>query len=286
MLADPDDDEVVAAESEKQEEVEIAPESEPQEEIIIAPDVVPQGDEDFREYTRTHDPALRDALVLQHMNLVRFLAKKFANRGETIDDLISVGTIGLLHAIDRFDPERGIRFATFATPTIVGEIKRNFRDKGWAIKVPRRLQEVNLAANRAQDKLTTLLNRPPTVQEVAAEIGVPVEETMEGMGLGHLYELASLDSELGSDDDDGRSHLADYVGREDAGFETLATRSRITSALRRLSPRERLIIVLRFFEGKSQTDVAKMLNISQMHVSRLQNKSLARLREMVKNEEV
>lgn len=265
----------------------IAPEIEPREDAEVVPDIPPTRDERlFHDYARTHSPALRDALVVQHMNLVRFLAKKFINRGESLDDLVSVGTIGLLHAIDRFDPDRGIRFATFATPTIIGEIKRNFRDRGWAIKVPRRLQEVNLAANRAQDRLTAKLNRPPTVQEIAAEIGVPLEETMEGMELGHLYELASLDSELGGDDDDGRSHLADYIGRLDAGYENLDTRSRITSALRRLTPRERLIIVLRFFEGKSQTDVAQMLNISQMHVSRLQTKALNRLREMVKNEEV
>ncbi len=265
----------------------IAPEIEPREDAEVVPDIaVSRSDKLFHDYARTHSQAVRDALVVQHMNLVRFLAKKFINRGESLDDLVSVGTIGLLHAIDRFDPDRGIRFATFATPTIIGEIKRNFRDRGWAIKVPRRLQEVNLAANRAQDRLTAKLNRPPTVQEIAAEIGVPVDETMEGMELGHLYELASLDSELGGDDDDGRSHLADYIGRLDAGYENLDTRSRITSALRRLTPRERLIIVLRFFEGKSQTDVAQMLNISQMHVSRLQTKALARLREMVKNEEL
>jgi RNA polymerase sigma-B factor len=217
---------------------------------------------------------------------VRFLAKKFANRGEPLDDLIGVGTIGLMHAIDRFDPERGIRFATFATPTIVGEIKRHFRDRGWAIKVPRRLQEVNLAANKAVDQLTLKLNRAPTVQEVSEAIGASLEETLEGMELGHLYELVSLDNELGDDDDDSRSRLEDYVGREDASYEEFGMRSRLEDAIRRLSPRERKIIILRFFKGWSQTDVAKALHISQMHVSRLQHKALARLREMVESEEV
>ena len=245
-----------------------------------------QGEELFLQYYRSRDPALRERLVMNHMNLVRFLAKKFANRGEPLDDLIGVGTIGLMHAIDRFDPERGIRFATFATPTIVGEIKRHFRDRGWAIKVPRRLQEVNLAANKAVESLTTKLNRPPTAQEVADAIGASLEETLEGMELGHLYELVSLDNELGDDDDDSRSRLEDYVGREDAAFDEFGLRSRLEDALGRLGSRERKIIILRFFKGWSQTDVARELQISQMHVSRLQHKALARLREMVESEEV
>jgi RNA polymerase sigma-B factor len=240
----------------------------------------------FLRYYRTRDSNLRQQLVMNHMNLVRFLAKKFANRGEPLDDLIGVGTIGLMHAIDRFDPERGIRFATFATPTIVGEIKRHFRDRGWAIKVPRRLQEVNLAANKAIEQLTNKLNRPPTVQEIATAINASEEETLEGMELGHLYELVSLDNELGGDDDESRSRLEDYVGQEDVAFEEYGVRSRLEDAISRLNPRERKIIILRFFKGWSQTDVAKALQISQMHVSRLQHKALARLREMVESEEV
>lgn len=243
-------------------------------------------DDLFLRYYRSRNPMIREQLVMNHMNLVRFLAKKFANRGEPLDDLIGVGTIGLMHAIDRFDPERGIRFATFATPTIVGEIKRHFRDRGWAIKVPRRLQEVNLAANRATEQLTTKLNRPPTVQEVSDAIGVGLEETLEGMELGHLYELVSLDNELGDDDDESRSRLEDYVGKEDSAFEEFGVRSRLEDAIGRLSSRERKIIILRFFKGWSQTDVARELSISQMHVSRLQHKALARLREMVESEEV
>jgi RNA polymerase sigma-B factor len=240
----------------------------------------------FLRYYRSRSTAIRDQLVMNHMNLVRFLAKKFANRGEPLDDLIGVGTIGLMHAIDRFDPERGIRFATFATPTIVGEIKRHFRDRGWAIKVPRRLQEVNLAANKAVEQLTIKLNRPPTVQEIADHIKASLEETLEGMELGHLYELISLDNELGDDDDESRSRLEDYVGKEDGAFEVYGLRSRLEDAIGRLAPRERKIIILRFFKGWSQTDVARELQISQMHVSRLQHKALARLREMVESEEV
>ncbi|MEI6520365.1 MAG: SigB/SigF/SigG family RNA polymerase sigma factor [bacterium] len=242
----------------------------------------------FNDYLRETDPrrkaALRDRLVAAHTNLVRFLVKKFANRGELIDDLISVGIIGLIHAIDRFDPSRGIRFATFATPTIVGEIKRHFRDKGWAIKVPRRLQEINLASNRAVEALTRKLNRPPTAMEVADHIGVSLEDTLEGMELGHMYELISLDGELNNDDDDGHSRLEDYIGQEDSAFEEYMNRTHISEAINRLSPREKRVILMRFFNGKSQTDVAKEMNISQMHVSRLQHKALSNLKKMMRDE--
>jgi RNA polymerase sigma-B factor len=260
--------------------------AEPEESVRRRDDAPVRDEELFRRYYRTRDPVVREQLVMNHMNLVRFLAKKFASRGEPLDDLIGVGTIGLMHAVDRFDPERGIRFATFATPTIVGEIKRHFRDRGWAIKVPRRLQEVNLAANKAVEALTIRLNRPPTAQEVADQIGASLEETLEGMELGHMYELVSLDNELGGDDDDSRSRLEDYVGVEDAAFEEYGVRDRLEDAIGRLGARERKIVILRFFKGWSQTDVARELGISQMHVSRLQHKALSRLREMVASEEV
>ena len=133
----------------------------------------------FAEYQRTQDPGVREALILAHMNLVRYLARKFANRGEPLEDLTQVGMIGLINAIDRFDPSRGIRFATYATPTIVGEIRRYFRDRGWAVKVPRRLQELNLAASKAVDDLTQKLDRVPTVKEVADALGVGEQEALE-----------------------------------------------------------------------------------------------------------
>jgi len=237
----------------------------------------------FVELQRTHDSKLRSRLIEIHLNLVRFLARKFANRGEPLDDLIQVGTIGLIHAIDRFDPHRGIRFATYATPTIVGEIKRYFRDRGWAVKVPRRLQEVNLAANKAVDGLTQRLDRSPTVAEVAEAIKATEEETLEALELGHMYELVSLDGDASQDDDDSHGSLADYVGRLDEHLEEFGLKSRLDDAISRLPPRERTIIRLRFFKGLSQTEVARQLNISQMHVSRLQHKALARLRDLVKD---
>jgi len=222
----------------------------------------------FAEYQRNRDPQMRDRLILAHMNLVRYLARKFANRGEPLEDLTQVGMIGLINAIDRFDPSRGIRFATYATPTIVGEIRRHFRDRGWAVKVPRRLQELNLAANKAIEELTQRLDRAPTVAELA-----------------ELYELPSLDSEMGGESDEVRSRLADYVGKVDEEIERFERRARLAEALRSLTARERKIIELRFFDNMSQTQVAKQLNISQMHVSRLQQRALAKLREAVREQE-
>lgn len=236
----------------------------------------------FAEYYRTRDQAVREQLIMLHMNLVRFLARKYAGRGEPLEDLTQVGIIGLMNAVDRFDPTRGIRFATYATPTIVGEIRRHFRDRGWAVKVPRRLQEVNLAATRAADTLTQSLERPPTIKEIAAAIGSSEEETIEALELASVYEPSSLDAEFDQDQGDGHAVLADYVGHEDKEIEAMALRSRLQDALSRLAPRERAVIELRFFAGVSQVEVARRLNISQMHVSRLQQRALAKLRELVK----
>jgi len=235
----------------------------------------------FREFKQTGGPQVREELVLLHQNLVRFLAKKFANRGEPLDDLIQVGMIGLLHAIDRFDPDRGIRFATYATPTIVGEIKRHFRDRGWAIKVPRRLQEINLAANKMADQLTQDLGRVPSVAEIAEAVGASEEEALEALELGQLYELVSLDSELGGEDDESHSVLSDYVGQTDEELVEYGQRARLDDAISHLLPREQAIVRLRFFAGLSQTDVARRLKISQMHVSRLQHRAVSKLREIL-----
>ena len=164
---------------------------------------------------------LRNELIVVHLNLVRFLAVRFANRGEPLDDLVQVGTVGLLKAIDRFDTERGVEFTTYATPTIVGEIKRYFRDKGWAVKVPRRLQELNLAVNRASDKLAIELGRSPTVAELAQHLKAGEDEILEAQELGQAYNLLSLDSEVSGDSDKKSQTLADTVGVADAGLGAL-----------------------------------------------------------------
>jgi RNA polymerase sigma-B factor len=224
---------------------------------------------------------LRDELVVAHLNLVRFLAVRFANRGEPLDDLVQVGTVGLLKAIDRFDLGRGVEFTTYATPTIVGEIKRYFRDKGWAVKVPRRLQELNLAVNRAGDKLAIELGRSPTVAELAEHLKAGEDEILEAQELGQAYNLLSLDSEVSGETDKKSQTLADTVGVADSGLERLEDRANLEQAFQVLSGRERVIIYLRFYESVSQTEIAKRLNVSQMHVSRLQAKALEKLRAIL-----
>jgi len=225
--------------------------------------------------------SLRDELAIAHLNLARFLAAKFTNRGEPLDDLVQVGTVGLLKAIDRFDLERGVEFTTYATPTIVGEIKRYFRDKGWAVKVPRRLQELNLAVNRAGDKLAIALGRSPTVAELATHLGAGEEEILEAQELGQAYNLLSLDSEVSGEGDRKTQTLSDTVGVSDAGLELLEDRANLERAFAVLTGRERVIIYLRFYESVSQTEIARRLNVSQMHVSRLQAKALDKLRTVL-----
>jgi RNA polymerase sigma-B factor len=225
---------------------------------------------------------LRNELVVAHLNLVRYLAVKFANRGEALDDLLQVGTVGLLKAIDRFDLNRGVEFTTYATPTIVGEIKRHFRDKGWAVKVPRRLQELNLSVNRAIEKLTVKFGHSPTVSELASHLGASEEDVLEAQELGQAYNLLSLDTELNGEGDKKSQTLADYVGQNDSELELLEDRANLERGFAILSGRERVILYLRFYESVSQTEIAKRLNVSQMHVSRLQQKALEKLRNFLR----
>ncbi|MBI2843469.1 MAG: SigB/SigF/SigG family RNA polymerase sigma factor [Armatimonadetes bacterium] len=235
----------------------------------------------FRRYTKTRDPKIRDQLVMMHQNLVRFLAGKFANRGEALEDLVQVGVIGLINAVDRFDPERGTKFSTYATPTIVGEIRRHFRDKAWSLKVPRRLQELNLAANKAAERLSQKLGRPPTIRDIATEVGASEEETLEAIELGNAYDTVSLDSKLAHEGESAPLTLAEFVGDFDGSLQNIDTYGDLKQAMECLEPREKAIIYYRFFKDMSQTEVAKRLNISQMHVSRLQQKALKRLRELL-----
>jgi len=240
-----------------------------------------RGHEAAPDKPNSQHEQLRAELVVVHLNLVRFLAVRFANRGEPLDDLVQVGTVGLHKAIDRFELERGVEFTTYATPTIVGEIKRYFRDKGWAVKVPRRLQELNLAVNRAGDKLAIALGRSPTVAELAEHLHAGEDEILEAQELGQAYNLLSLDSEVSGENDKKSQTLADTVGVADAGLELLEDRANLDRAFAVLSGSERVIIYFRFYESVSQTEIAKRLNVSQMHVSRLQAKALEKLRSVL-----
>ncbi len=238
----------------------------------------------FREYARTRDKQAREQLVAMHQNLVRFLAGKFANRGEPLEDLVQVGSIGLVNAVDRYDAERGNKFSTYATPTIVGEIRRYFRDKAWSLKVPRRLQELNQAANKAVDALAVKLGRSPTVAEIARAIGATEEETLEAIELGNAYDTVSLDSRMSTESESAPMTLAEFVGGEDEVLKNLQQYGDLTAAIEALDEREKAIIQLRFFKDLSQAEVAKNLNISQMHVSRLQHRALTSLRKLLQEQ--
>lgn len=256
--------------------------SEPErvEEKVAQEAATPTSDLDsiFSRYHATRDPALRDYLVMVHLSLVRFLASRFANRGEPLEDLVQVGTIGLINAVDRFDPERGNRFSTYAAPTIVGEIKRHFRDKAWTLKVPRRLQELNLASAKAVESLTQVLGRSPTIQEIARHLHATEEETLEAIELGGAYETVSLDSRMESQGESSPLTLAEFIGGEDGALMGVEAFEDLRDAIQSLDERERTIIALRFFSDLSQAEVAHRLRISQMHVSRLQQKALRKLK--------
>jgi RNA polymerase sigma-B factor len=233
-------------------------------------------DERFARYRRTGDRRLRDELVEEHTPLAHFLAGRFANRGEQRDDLVQVALVGLFKAVERFDPGRGLQFSTFATPTILGELKRHFRDRGWAVRVPRRVQELHLQLGRIVSALGQEEGRSPTPAEVAERAGVSEEAVLEAMEAGSLYRLVSLDGSVTPDDEGGE--LSACLGDDDPEFERIEHRSEIDELLEALPARERRIVELRFFESMTQSEIAERVGVSQMHVSRLLTRSLERLR--------
>ncbi|WP_374684289.1 SigB/SigF/SigG family RNA polymerase sigma factor [Streptomyces sp. ODS05-4] len=225
---------------------------------------------------------LRNQLVRMHLPLVEHLARRFRNRGEPLDDLTQVATIGLIKSVDRFDPERGVEFSTYATPTVVGEIKRHFRDKGWAVRVPRRLQELRLSLTTATAELSQLHGRSPTVHELAERLGISEEEVLEGLESANAYSTLSLDV---PDTDDESPAVADTLGAEDEALEGVEYRESLKPLLEGLPPREKRILLLRFFGNMTQSQIAQEVGISQMHVSRLLARTLAQLRERLLVEE-
>jgi RNA polymerase sigma-B factor len=235
----------------------------------------------FLQYQKTKDPQVRQQLVELFNNLVIFLAKKFSNRGEPLEDIVQVGYIGLLAAIERFEPQRGLEFSTFATPTIVGEIKRYFRDKSWAVKVPRRLQETMQRADVASQRLQAKLGRQPSVNEIAKELELPPEDVLEAMEASPAQRTIPFESTGPAPKDDGGLQLTERLGREDENLDKVELQDLLDQAMRHLTPRERRIMYLRFVDELPQAEVAKRLGISQMHVSRLQRAAVEQLkREM------
>jgi len=232
----------------------------------------------LRRYHEGGDTTARDALIERHLPLVRSLARRYAGRGEALEDIEQVGAIGLIKAIDRFELEREVSLATYATPNVVGEIKRHFRDKGWAIRVPRALQELNASMSGAIERLTVKLSRSPSIAEIAKELETTPEQVLEALEVGSAYSTVSL-----SGGPAGEEELdpLETIGEEDEGFRRSEDRAALAPALLRLPPREREILRMRFEEGLPQTQIAQRVGLSQMHVSRLIRKSLAEMREQL-----
>jgi RNA polymerase sigma-B factor len=226
----------------------------------------------------THDYSyVRNTLVELNLALVKFAASRFRSRSEPMEDIIQVGTIGLIKAIDRFELSRGVEFPTFAMPTIVGEIKRFFRDTSWSVRVPRRLQELRLDLAKAGDELAQKLDRAPTVGELAERLGLTNDEVVEGMAASNAYTASSLDAQPEEDDSEGA--LADRIGYEDHGLEGIEYVESLKPLIAGLAPRDRQILSLRFVANMTQSEIGDELGISQMHVSRLLSRTLVRLRK-------
>jgi RNA polymerase sigma-B factor len=224
---------------------------------------------------------LRDRLVTEHLPVAQHIARRFSHRGESQEDLTQVATLGLINAVDRFDPSRGVDFLSYAVPTIMGEVRRHFRDTGWAVRVPRRLQELHLSVSAAIATVSQQLGRAPTPSEIAEHLGVSKEEVYQGLEAGNAYRSTSLD-ELLTDTDE--IPLGDAIGEDDAELAEVENREAIRPLLDELGERERRILVMRFFRSMTQTQIAEQIGISQMHVSRLLARTLSALRERLETD--
>jgi len=235
----------------------------------------------LRRYHIDGDRRAREQLITMYLPLVRSLARRYASRGEHFDDLVQVGAIGLIKAIDRFDLTRGVELTTYATPNIVGEIKRYFRDKGWSVRVPRGLQELNIRLNKMIDELVPKLQRSPTINELAEATSATPEEVLEALESSQAYNSISLQATTNGESGDEEGGLLDYLGTIEDGYATTDDRTTLGPGFSKLEPRERYILHLRFFEGLTQSQIAARVGISQMHVSRLIRRSLEKLRDEI-----
>ena len=229
----------------------------------------------LRAYHREGDLEARDRALVELMPLVRALASRYAGRGEPVEDLVQVGSVGLIKAVDRFDVDRGVEFSSYAVPTIVGEIRRHFRDKAWAMHVPRRLKELSVRLSRVLDELTSELGRSPTIAELAEATGADEEEVIDALDSAHAYSTRSLHAPF---DDGGDESLSDRLGTEEPGYDEIEDGALVASGLGALDERERRIVELRFFEEMTQSQIAAEIGISQMHVSRLLRHALVVMR--------
>ena len=237
----------------------------------------------LRRYHDEGDLAAREELIERYMSLVRSLARRYAYRGEQLEDLVQIGAIGLIKAIDRFDLDRGVELTTYATPNIIGEIKRHFRDKGWSVRVPRGLQELNVQVSKLIEQLTVQLGRSPTIAELANAADVEEEAVLEALESGRAYSSVSLSSGGGSDED-GELDPLESLGTLEHEYEVSEDRAVLAPGFKVLDERERRILHLRFFRGMTQSQIAAQIGISQMHVSRLIRRSLEKIREEIAEE--
>jgi len=219
---------------------------------------------------------MRDRLVTGFLPIARHIARRFAHRGEPLDDLVQVATVGLINAVDRYSPDKGTDFFSFAVPTISGEVRRHFRDQGWSMRVPRRLKDMHVSINGAVSELSQRLGRAPKPSEIAERLGVPVAEVLEGLEASEAYRSSSLDEMLSSEQ--GSATVGELVGEADAELDRVDYRQALRPVLAELAERERTIVMLRFFGNMTQTQIAEQVGISQMHVSRLLTQTLGRLR--------
>jgi RNA polymerase sigma-B factor len=234
----------------------------------------------LRAYREKGDVAARDRLIESFIPVVRSIAYRYAGRGEQIDDLEQVASVGLIKAIERFDLDREVELMTYVFPTVVGELKRHFRDRGWSVTVPRRLKELHYRLSRLIEELTATLGRSPTIAELAEEAGVDEEEVVEALEVGRAYASRSLTRQLDSDEGVG-AELIDLIDDEERGYEAAENRELLASGLKALDDRERRIVQLRFVEGLTQSQIAVEIGISQMHVSRLIRRALEKLSEEI-----
>jgi RNA polymerase sigma-B factor len=238
----------------------------------------------LRRYHEEGDLQAREQLIEQYMSLVRSLARRYSYRGEQLDDLVQIGAIGLIKAIDRFDLERSVELTTYATPNIIGEIKRHFRDKGWSVRVPRGLQELNVQLSKLMESLTVELARSPTIPELAKAAGVEEEAVLEALESGRAYTSLSLSQGGGNEDGDEIDPL-EMLGDIEPQYEVSEDRAMLAPGFKALNERERAILHLRFFEGLTQSQIATQVGISQMHVSRLIRRALEKIREEIAADE-
>jgi RNA polymerase sigma-B factor len=231
----------------------------------------------FTRFAESRDPALRDALVERYLPLARQLARRYQRPEEPLDDLLQVASLGLVKAVDRFDSTREVAFSSYAVPTILGEIKRHFRDRTWAVRVPRDLQELALRAERLVGELTRDLHRQPSVIELAERLGVGEEQVLEALEAASAYRSTSLDAPRGSGGEPGET-LGDSLGWAEDGYALAEQRAVLDRLMRSISPREREVLRLRFEEDLTQAEIGERIGVSQMQVSRLIRQAVARLR--------